>query len=72
MKKHKIIRFKKCIDRTLFTIYVFIILFNVMLIVELNECWLFYSISLNVILIMRNILTKYSRLYQTFIINGVE
>lgn len=72
MKKHKIIRLKKCIDRTLFTIYVFIILFNVMLIVELNECWLFYSISLNVILIMRNILAKYSRLYQTFIINGVE
>lgn len=49
---------KDYISFTLFYVNIMIIFFNIMLVAELNTCYLFYSISLNIVFINFYILNK--------------
>lgn len=51
---------KNNISYIIYAINVMLIMFNIMLIAELNSCYMFYSISLNIIFINHYILKKYS------------
>lgn len=51
---------KDYISFSIFSINIMIIFFNIMLLAELNTCYLFYSISINIILLNNYILNKYS------------
>ena len=46
MKKKKV--FKKWVSMLLYSINTTLILLDIMLLAELNECYLFYSISINI------------------------
>lgn len=52
--------FKNYISYTLYFINTSLILLNIMLLAELNTCYLFYSISLNIIFINHYLLKNYS------------
>ena len=56
MKKKTVL--KDYISFTLFYVNIMIIFFNIMLLAELNTCYLFYSISLNIVFINFYILNK--------------
>lgn len=51
---------KDYISFSILSINIMIIFFNIMLLAELNKCFLFYSISLNIILLNNYLLNKYS------------
>ena len=56
---------KNWVSYTLFSINVILILLDIMLLAELNECYLFYSISINIVILNTYIIHKASK--QTFI-----
>ena len=49
MEKKKV--FKKWFSLLLYGINIILILLDIMLLAELNECYLFYSISINIIIL---------------------
>ena len=57
MKKRKL---KNWVSFTLFYINIILIMLDFMLIAELNKCYLFYSLSINVVFLNAYIINKYS------------
>lgn len=61
---------KDYVSFTIFYINIMLIFFNIMLLAELNQCYLFYSISLNIILVNHYILSnKTSKTFKTKLYN---
>lgn len=58
MKKRLV--FKNYISYILYFISAFLVLLNIMLLAELNTCYLFYSVSLNIIFTNHYILKNFS------------
>lgn len=58
MKKKKV--FKRWVSMLLYSINTTLILLDIMLLAELNECYLFYSISINIIALNTCLIHKYS------------
>ena len=58
MKKRKVL--KKWVSMLLYSINTTLILLDIMLLAELNECYLFYSITINIIFINTYLLHKFS------------
>lgn len=58
MKKKRVL--KNYISYILYFISTSLVLLNIMLLAELNSCYLFYSISLNIIFINHYILKNFS------------
>ena len=58
MKKKKV--FKRWFSMLLYSINTTLILLDIMLLAELNECYLFYSISINIIVLNTYLLHKFS------------
>ena len=58
MNKKRVL--KDYISFTIFYINIMIIFFNIMLLAELNTCYLFYSISINIILLNNYLLNNFS------------
>ncbi len=65
MKNRGVKNMKKCylkkwVSMVLVSINIMLILLIVMLMAELNECWLFYSVSINIITLNTHIIHKYA------------
>lgn len=58
MKKRKVL--KKWVSMLLYSINTTLILLDIMLLAELNECYLFYSISINIITLNTYIIHNFS------------
>ena len=58
MKKKKVL--KKYISFTLYFINITLILLDIMLIAELNECYLFYSLSINILILNTCLIHNFS------------
>ena len=58
MKKKKV--FKKWVSLLLYSINATLILLDIMLLAELNKCYLFYSISINIIVLNTYLLHNFS------------
>lgn len=58
MKKRKVL--KKWVSMLLYSINTTLILLDIMLLAELNECYLFYSISINIIALNTYIIHNFS------------
>ena len=57
MKKRKVL--KKWVSMLLYSINTTLILLDIMLLAELNECYLFYSITINIITLNTCIIHNY-------------
>lgn len=58
MRKKKV--FKRWVSMLLYSINATLILLDIMLLAELNECYLFYSVTINIIFINTYLLHKFS------------
>lgn len=58
MKKRKVL--KKWVSMLLYSINATLILLDIMLLAELNECYLFYSITINIIVLNTTIIHNFS------------
>lgn len=58
MKKRKVL--KKWVSMLLYSINTTLILLDIMLLAELNECYLFYSISINIIVLNTYLLHNFA------------
>ena len=58
MKKKKVL--KKWVSLLLYSINATLILLDIMLLAELNKCYLFYSVSINIIVLNTYLLHKFS------------
>lgn len=58
MRKRKVL--KKWVSMLLYSINTTLILLDIMLLAELNECYLFYSISINIITLNTYIIHNFS------------
>ena len=58
MKKRKVL--KKWVSILLYSINTTLILLDIMLLAELNECYLFYSVSINIIVLNTYLIHNFS------------